>query len=127
MNCICFHPRTKHSMFTLCSQRSSSHRSSPGVSWPAVSAAGPAPEGIRLQSPIEVISDSCREGCRVKVSRQSGSVRKRTLSSKCFVCKSLLINLMPLAELHSRLKSFTRTKKKSHDTIILEIVLQHWI
>lgn len=61
---------------------------------------------------MEVISNCCREGCGVKVSRQSGSVRSARSVQSALYCKSLLINLMPLAELHSRLKSVTKTKKK---------------
>lgn len=102
-------------MFTLRSQLS-------------VSAAAPAPEGIRLQPLIEVISNSCGggENCRVKVSCQSGSVCSAHSVQSALYCKSLLINLMPLAEPHSCLKSVTR-KKKSHNTLMLEIMLQHWI
>lgn len=92
-------------MFTLCCQHSSSYRSSSGVQGLSVSAAGPVPEGIRLQPLLEVISNSCREGCGVKVSRQSGCVRSAHSVQSALYCKSLLINLMPLAELHSRLKS----------------------
>ena len=80
----------------------------------SVSAAGPVPEGTRLQPLMEVISNCCREGCGVKVSRQSGSGRSAHSVQSALYCKSLLINLMPLAELHSRLKSVTKTKGKTH-------------
>lgn len=83
--------RTKRSTFTWYSQHSLPHGSCPRVSWLSVSAAGPAPEGICLQPLVEVISSSCTEDCRVKVSCHSGC----TLSSQHFVCKSVLINLTP--------------------------------
>lgn len=126
---ILFPPTKRLNMFTLCSQHSS-YRSGAGVcsGWGrSVSAAGPAPEGIRLQPLIKVISDCCREGCGVKVSRQSGSVRSAHSVQSALYCKSLLINLMPLAELHSRLKSVTKMKKKKTNTLVLQTVLQHWI
>lgn len=59
---------------------------------------------------MEVISKCCREGCGVKVSRQSGSVHSAHSVQSALYCKSLLINLMPLAELHSCLKSVTKMK-----------------
>lgn len=59
---------------------------------------------------MEVISKCCREGCGVKVSRQSGSVHSAHSVQSALYCKSLLINLMPLAELHSRLKFVTKTQ-----------------
>lgn len=99
--------------------------SSWGVQWLrwSVSAAGPAPEGIRLKRLMEVISKCCREGCGVKVSRQSGSVHSAHSVQSALYCKSLLINLMPLAELHSRLKSVTKTK--THNvTLMSESVLE---
>ncbi len=111
---FCLLPPTKRQN-TACSQHIASvvHHIGPllqrgGCS---VSAAGSAPEGIRLQPLMEVISNCSREGCGVKVSRQSGSVRSARSVQSALYCKSLLINLMPLAELHSRLKSVTRTKK----------------
>lgn len=100
-------------MFTTCCQHGSSYRSTAGVQWLSVSAAGSAPEGTRLQPLMEVISNCCREGCGVKVSRQSGSVRSARSVQSALYCKSLLINLMPLAELHGRLKSVTKMKKKT--------------
>lgn len=51
-----------------------------------VSATGPVPEGIRLQPLVQVVSDSCSEGCRVKVSCHSGSVRSaHSVQSALFV------------------------------------------
>ena len=79
-----------------------------------MSAAGPAPEGIRLQPLMEVISNCCREGCGVKVSRQSGSVLSAHSVQSALYYKSLLINLMPLVELHSRLKSATKNPQHAH-------------
>lgn len=80
---------TKCSTFTWYSQHSLPHGSCPRVPWLSVSATGSAPEGICLQPLVEVMSSSCTEDCRVKVSCHSGC----TLSSQRFVCKSVLINL----------------------------------
>lgn len=59
----------------------------------------------------QVISNCCGEACGVKVSRQSGSVHSTHSVQSALYCKSLLINLMPLAELHSRLESVTKKKE----------------
>lgn len=75
--------------------------------------AGCAPERIHLQPFAEGISNCCREGGGVRVSSQSGSVHSTLLVQSALYCKSLLINLMPLAELHSRLQTVA-TKKKPH-------------
>lgn len=91
----------------------------------SVSAAGPVPEGTRLQPLMEVISNCCRKGCAVKVSRQSGSGRSAHSVQSALYCKSLLINLMPLAELHSRLKSVTKMKEKA-EMFMLGTVSQCW-
>lgn len=89
----------------------------------SVSAAGPAPEGIRLKRLMEVISKCCREGCGVKVSRQSGSVHSAHSVQSALYCKSLLINLMPLAELHSLLKSATKTNS-NNTKLVSDAVLE---
>lgn len=57
---------------------------------------------------MEVTSNGCRVGCGVKGSRQSGSVCSARSIQSALYCKSLLITLMPLAELRSRLKSVTK-------------------
>lgn len=77
----------------------------------------------------QVISNCCGEACGVKVSRQSGSVHSTHSVQSALYCKSLLINLMPLAELHSRLESVTKKKEKQSQNMLLtvETVLEHRI
>lgn len=79
----------------------------------SVSAAGPGPEGIRLKRLMEVISKCCRDCWGVKVSRQSGSVHSTQSVQSALYRKSLLINLMPLAEPCGRLKCVAETSRRS--------------
>lgn len=113
-----------HDRFTLYSQHTSSYRSSSCASgWGRVSLRlGLRQREFAFQLLMEVISNCCREGCGVKVSCQSGSVRSAHSVQSALYCKSLLINLMPLAELHSRLKSVTKTKNPQHVARIRDCV-----
>lgn len=84
--------------------------------------AGCAPERILLQPLMEGISNCCWEGGGVRVSSQSGSVHSTLSVQSALYCKSLLINLMPLASciVISRLLP----KKKTHIKLCSSV---HWI
>lgn len=84
-----------------------------GADWPFT-------RGNSAFSPLmEVVSDCCREGCGGKVSRHSGSAHSAHLVQSALYCKSLLINLMPLVELHSRLESVTKKRVSKHAAHII--------